>query len=197
MIDMICQHCGLPFKAPASKSRKYCGVDCGHLAHRGRVSKNRRHNLTGSTEHKVWLGMRRRCTNPNRPNYKYYGARGIKVCERWDDFQNFLDDMGPRPGPEYTVERKDNDRDYEPDNCYWATRDVQNRNKSNLYTPDQDAKIREMVAQGCTFPQMAAEIGKSRSSVMMRTYRLGLKSGRPPPDPTKRAEWFAARAAQP
>ena len=75
-----------------------------------------------SSEYTAYWGMRMRCENPKRKNWKYYGARGIKVCERWrNNPQNFLDDMGPKPSPNHTLGRKDNDGDYTPENCSWET----------------------------------------------------------------------------
>lgn len=88
----------------------------GH-AHRGRKSKT----------YNVWVAMRTRCTNPNQECYKHYGGRGIIVCERWNDYQNFLHDMGECPEG-MTIERKNRDGHYEPNNCKWATRKEQMRN---------------------------------------------------------------------
>lgn len=78
-----------------------------------------------------WLNMRQRCSNPKNPLYKYYGARGIRVCERWDDFPTFLIDIGEPPTLKHSLDRIDRDRDYEPGNVRWATAEMQNNNKLN------------------------------------------------------------------
>jgi len=80
----------------------------------------------------VWAEMIQRCTNNNNPAFKNYGGRGITVCDRWREFQNFIDDMGPRPSGG-TLDRINNDKGYSPDNCRWVPVQVQACNK-RLYS---------------------------------------------------------------
>lgn len=77
----------------------------------------------------TWTNMLTRCNNPNNEQYKYYGARGIKVCLEWFEYENFLADMGERPNKELTLERVDNNKGYNKDNCKWATRIEQRNNR--------------------------------------------------------------------
>lgn len=105
-----------------------CGreVDVQAVALRTGSSKQCRdchQELHGMTDHPLygaWLTMRNRCSNPNHPDYEYYGERGISVCERWDSFPLFVQDVGKRPYGR-TLDRMDNDGDYEPGNVRWAT----------------------------------------------------------------------------
>jgi len=81
-------------------------------------------------EYRSWQMMKNRCLNPNARDYAYYGGRGIKVCRRWQEsFAAFLEDMGRRPTPAHTLDRKHTDKNYTPSNCRWATRKEQSRNR--------------------------------------------------------------------
>lgn len=93
------------------------------------ASRSRTHGKDGTSLYRAWENMIQRCTNPKNKSFPNYGGRGVRVCERWLDFSNFLADMPERPSPEHTIDRQNNDGHYEPSNVRWATRTEQNRNR--------------------------------------------------------------------
>ncbi len=108
-------------------------LSCGCLRRERRAERNKTHGMSKHPLYAMWKGMHNRCRNKNSGQYEDYGGRGVMVCERWSGqmgFSNFVADMGDRPGG-YTIERKDNEKGYEPGNCFWAPRKVQARNKRN------------------------------------------------------------------
>jgi hypothetical protein len=88
------------------------------------------HRATTPRTYNCWRNMKARCQRPNSPKYPIYGGRGIKVCDRWQDFANFLEDMGECPSAAHSIDRIDNDGNYEPSNCRWATVAQQASNQS-------------------------------------------------------------------
>jgi hypothetical protein len=108
----------------------------------------------GSSIYNIWTAMISRCCNKNNSAYERYGGRGIKVCERWLTFENFIVDMGPRPA-KLTVERIDNNKGYDPENCKWDTRRVQARNKtSTKLTLDDAIQIVILRKEGLTYKEI-------------------------------------------
>lgn len=105
---------------------------CGCLVKEVAARRVRTHGATNTPEFAVWANMNYRCSNPNARAYKNYGGRGIRVCVRWEkSFADFVADMGLRPtgGPRMTLDRTDNNGNYEPGNCKWATYGQQAKNR--------------------------------------------------------------------
>lgn len=108
----------------SDEARERMAADRTVHGHARRRAKGR----AGTSTYYIWAAMIQRCTNPKNRDYKNYGARGITVCDRWRDFTNFLADMGEKPDG-LSIDRIDNDGNYEPGNCRWATPAQQASNK--------------------------------------------------------------------
>jgi len=133
--------CGSDAKVIWTQLRSSNTRSCGCL--QLDAMKNRRNPCSRRThpaEFRVWSAMRTRCTNPRQKHYQRYGGRGIAVCERWNSFENFLADMGPKPSAEHSIDRIDNDGNYCPENCRWATGSEQARNKRGNTVLTHDGK---------------------------------------------------------
>jgi hypothetical protein len=115
-----------------------------------------------SKEIKSYDGMKSRCYNPNCSEYNNYGARGIKVCDRWHSFENFYEDMGDCP-PGMTLDRKDNNGDYGPDNCKWSTLEEQCNNRRSNYLITYGGKTQ-------TMSQWAREVGIKPGTLRARLH---------------------------
>jgi hypothetical protein len=116
-------------------------------------------------EYRSWKAMRRRCHSRDARQWPWYGGRGIKICERWGSFENFLADMGPRPTAKHTLDRIDSDGDYSPENCRWSDAFVQNRNRTHILGFVAVSLIRHMRRQGAKMADLAHAFGVTRTTV--------------------------------
>lgn len=138
--DCLCD-CGVKLTTTGRSLITGNTKSCGCFARDNVISRNTTHGLSRSTEYKILHGMKKRCTNPKDKKYSFYGARGIKVCDRWSDVENFVADMGPRPSVKHSIDRYPNKNgDYAPDNCRWATQKEQCRNTRRNRAITMDGK---------------------------------------------------------
>ena len=122
------------------------------------------HGKRHTKAYSIWCAMKTRCNNPNASNYHDYGGRGISVCDRWNDFAAFYEDMGDAENG-MTLERIDTNGNYEPDNCRWATMKEQGSNKRNNVLITANGKTQNVM-------QWAEETGIDHSTIRRRL-RLG------------------------
>lgn len=165
--EFVCD-CGLVFTANGYYAR--CGkiTTCPECAAERSKRASITHGMSNSREFGIWVGMHTRCYNPKAASFHNYGGRGIEICQRWrDSFENFLHDMGFAPSPRHSIERKDNDGHYTPDNCYWATAIEQANNKRTNIVMTINGVTR-------TLSQWAKFFGATRASAFYR-YSQGLR----------------------
>lgn len=136
--ECVCS-CGKITIAAAHKLVRGHTKSCGHL----RVGVPPTHGGSSDREYGIWTGMRQRCSNPNVVQFNYYGGRGIRVCDRWNEsYAAFLSDMGPAPFANAQIDRIDNDGDYGPTNCRWVSpiENVNNRSTTTFITHEGQTK---------------------------------------------------------
>lgn len=134
---------------------------CGCIARKKTKERSVTHGMYGTPEWHAWAAMRARCAKNSCKSFKDYGARGITVCERWDvSFESFYEDMGPRPSTDHQLDRIDNNSGYSPDNCRWATRceNMRNRRVTVRYG-------------GLTLREIADKTGENYNTLKTRAFR--------------------------
>jgi hypothetical protein len=119
------------------------------------------HGMRYSREYAIWETMKKRCLKPNMPSYKYYGAKGVTVCDKWMKFEGFFEDMGLSNG--LCIDRIDNKKGYSKDNCRWVTYKENNRNKSN-----------NVVVDGKTVSEWSEKTGISKQVISHRIKKMGM-----------------------
>jgi hypothetical protein len=159
MWGCLCQ-CGNKMVARRDSLINGAARSCGCLNDERRVSHGCARKGHYSSEYIAWSHILQRCENKKNKAYKNYGARGISVCERWHKFENFLADMGLKPSSKHSLDRINNDGNYEPWNCRWATRVEQNRNTR-----------RTIKINGISLAELAGNNGLKYNLVKLRYYR--------------------------
>lgn len=159
--------CGNGVEVGGHAMRSGHTASCGCLHSETLAERNRKHShaerKNKHPDYSVWKAMKKRCYNPNSPFYKNYGGRGIKVCERWrTSFQNFTEDMGRRPTG-FSIDRIDNNGNYSPENCRWASVQDQANNRSNN-------RVLEFGGLKMNSKQWAIKLGMSPSCLRTRLH---------------------------
>jgi hypothetical protein len=163
-----------------TNARWNCRCECGNesIAYGGDLQRGKviscgcwnaeqriKHGMSRTPVNMVWRAMRDRCVNPNNKSFANYGGRGIRVCERWDSFENFLADMGSRSNG-YSIDRIDNDGNYEPGNCRWTTTKQQMNNQRRN-------RVLEFNGESKTIAQWAESTGIKWLTLRQRLDRYG------------------------
>lgn len=164
---------------------KSCGCQRGSFVTASKL----KHGMCETPEYLVWNGMRDRCSDPRNKRWARYGGRGISVCERWQTFENFYADMGPRPSAKHQLDRVWNDGNYEPDNCRWATIAVQASNRC-------DNRVVTALGQTRTLSEWARISGMTTKTISRRL-NIGWQPDRAVTEkPDARFDWRAKAKAR-
>lgn len=129
-VPVVCT-CGTRKTVEQAVLRRGSVNSCGCLNQELLKVRSETHGMSKSPVYAVWNSMRQRCENPDNKQFSDYGGRGISVCVRWQTFENFYEDMGLPPFKGATIDRRDNEKGYDKENCRWATRQVNNLNRRN------------------------------------------------------------------
>lgn len=156
--------CGVSIDVPLMNMR--WRRSCGCLRNHDKVT----HGMTRTRPYRIWRNMRSRCENPNVSCFVDYGAKGIAVCERWKTFENFYADMGSPPAG-MTLDRIDNEKGYEPDNCRWATPRQQAENRRYCTSASDLREILGLKESGVSLKEIASQFGIPLHTVKSRLVR--------------------------
>lgn len=169
-LKWLCQcECGNTTEVVGNELKHGKTKSCGCYYKEAISSRNTTHGYYSlgkmSSEYRCWLNMKERCLNPNNKDYIYYGGRDIKVCDRWlNSFENFYSDIGPRPKGN-SIERLNNDGNYEPSNCIWADKTTQARNqRTTVLNKDLVRELRRL-KQSHTYKQLSEMFGINKNTI--------------------------------
>jgi hypothetical protein len=169
-VQWYCQcDCGKQTLVMATNLQQKDVQSCGCLGQEVRGAHSRTHGKSRTREYIIWRNIKRRCLSPTDPTYKYYGGRGIALL--WTSFEEFFADMGPRPGPTYSIERRDNNGPYSKDNCVWIPRGRQQYNKRTtrwvLYEGERMSLAEAAEKSGIPYYTLSYQVNHGRPSIVI------------------------------
>ena len=162
--NCVCE-CGGEVVVTGTDLRNGHTKSCGCFRKETTRATRRKHGATGTPTYEAWKSMKKRCSNQENSDFPSYGGRGIQVCERWiNSFPNFLEDMGERPENKSSIDRINNNGNYEPENCRWSTQKEQCNNKRNNVLLTHNGKTQSLTL-------WAEELGCTKSVLRARKSR--------------------------